>query len=117
MADAPYAVIFQGRIAEGADPAEVRAKLAKLFNADAARIEAMFSGRKVVIKKGLDAAGAKKYRAVLAKAGALVDVIDVTKTSAKKPPSAPAAPEPAAATPAPAPGPGPDTPPGAASLS
>jgi len=75
MATEDYAVIFRGTVVDGADPVTVRANLAKLFNADAARIEKMFSGQTVIIKKGLDAAGAEKYRAALAKAGALVDIV------------------------------------------
>ena len=99
MSDTPYAVIFQGRTVEGADPDQVRANMAKLFNADAARIEKMFSGQKVVIKKGLDAAGAKKYRAALTKAGAAVEIIDLEKKTAAK--AAPAKDEAAEATPPP----------------
>ena len=98
MADAPYAVIFQGKVTEGSDPQTVRENLAKLFNADAARIEQMFSGKKVVIKKGLDEDAARKYRAVLTKAGAVVGIIDARKSQKT------AAPKPAESAPAPAAG-------------
>jgi len=84
MADADYAVIFQGRIADGADAAAVRANMAKLFKADEARIEKMFSGQKVVIKKGLDAETASKYKAALGKAGALVEIVDLVAMAAAK---------------------------------
>ena len=94
MADAPYAVVFQGQCADGVDEATVRANLAKLFNTDAAHIEKMFGGRKVVIKKGVDAEAARKYKAVLSKAGAVVSIMD-TSASAKA--AAPAS-EPAATT-------------------
>ena len=94
MADAELAVVFRGRVIEGTDPVTVRANLAKLFNADAARIEKMFSGSAVVIKRGLDPEGAEKYRAALARAGAEVELVDLAR-------AAPAA----AATPTPTPTP------------
>ena len=80
MATDDYAVIFRGTLIEGSDPAVVRANLAKLFNADAARIEKMFSGQTVIIKKGLDAAEAQKYRAALAKAG----IVNMSKALARE---------------------------------
>jgi len=106
MAAQEYAVIFRGTLVEGTDPAAVRANLAKLFNADATRIEQMFSGQTVIIKKGLDAAGAEKYRAALAKAGALVEIVEpqtaatAPSTTAANPsvtPALPARPVPSAA--------------------
>lgn len=102
MADAPYAVVFQGQCADGVDEATVRANLAKLFNADAARIEKMFGGRKVVIKKGLDAEAARKYKAVLSKAGAVVSIMD-TSASAIAAPAAESQATAEAAAPAPEP--------------
>jgi hypothetical protein len=96
MAADDYVVIFRGTLIEGADPAAVRANLAKLFNADVARIEKMFSGQTVIIKKGLDAAGAEKYRAALAKAGALVEIV---KAQAEAPAVPAAAVNPVSASP------------------
>lgn len=81
MADAELAVVFRGRVIEGTDPVTVRANLAKLFNADAARIEKMFSGSAVVIKRGLDPEGAEKYRAALARAGAEVELVDLARAA------------------------------------
>ena len=95
MPDAQYAVIFQGQIADGADPAAVRANLGKLFKADSERVEKMFSGQKVTIKRGLDVDSAAKYKAVLLKAGALVAVVDMaTKTPAEARPAESASPQP-----------------------
>lgn len=108
MADTQFAIIFQGQVTDGADPAKVRENLARLFKADPARIEKMFSGQKVVIKKGLDSVAAGKYKVALGKAGALVEAVAMQPA-----PAAPAAPAPdagsatgaapaAARTPAPA---------------
>jgi hypothetical protein len=50
-----------------------------LFQADAQRIALLFSGRRIVIKNNLDAAGAEKYRSTLLRAGALVEVRDMAE--------------------------------------
>lgn len=93
MTDKRYSVIFTGRIVEGAEPEAVKANLAKLFKVDAARVEAMFAGKPVVIKKSLDAEKARSYRDALAKAGAAVSVVEEgDANAAPPPPPAPAAP-------------------------
>ena len=91
MAEQQFAIVFRGRLLAGADPLAVRANFVKLFNIDAARVEQMFSGQPVIIKKGLDLLSADKYKAALAKAGAVVDAIDMPADGA------PSAPPPAAA--------------------
>ncbi|MCQ4348986.1 hypothetical protein NGA35_16445 [Pseudomonas stutzeri] len=58
----------------GADLAQVKDNLARLFQADPQRIAALFSGRRIVIKGNLDAEAAEKYRLTLARAGARVEV-------------------------------------------
>lgn len=75
MAGQLFEIVFAGQLAPGADPAQVRANLAKLFKTDAARVEGLFSGRLAVIKKGLDEATARHYQAALAKVGAVVEMV------------------------------------------
>lgn len=87
MTDKRYSVIFTGRIVEGAQPEAVKANLAKLFKVDAARVEAMFAGKPVVIKKSLDAEKARGYRDALAKAGAAVSVVEDSAADATPPPA------------------------------
>ncbi|MBI2800077.1 MAG: hypothetical protein HYX63_07280 [Gammaproteobacteria bacterium] len=87
MAEPLFDVVFQGRIGAGRDPAEVRANLAQLFKIDAARIEGLFGGHRVVLKKGVDAAAGRNYQAALAKAGAETELA----------PQQPLAPEPVTA--------------------
>ncbi|VXC89544.1 conserved hypothetical protein [Pseudomonas sp. 8Z] len=72
-----YEIAFSGQLIPGAQSDAVKANLAKLFQADAQRIALLFSGRRIVIKSNLDAAGAEKYRATLQRAGALVEVVDM----------------------------------------
>ncbi|HEY8330412.1 MAG TPA: hypothetical protein VIO83_03690, partial [Pseudomonas sp.] len=86
-----YEVAFAGELVAGADAAQVRANLARLFQADPQRIAALFSGRRTVIKSNLDAASAEKYRLTLERAGAQVEVSPVGQA-----PAAPAAPASAA---------------------
>ncbi|HLD64663.1 MAG TPA: hypothetical protein VJA19_01345 [Pseudomonas sp.] len=75
-----YEIAFSGQVLPGAELALVQANLAKLFQADAARIAQLFSGRRIVIKSNLDAAGAEKYRATLERAGARVDVVELDES-------------------------------------
>lgn len=84
MSTATFAVIFRGKLADGAEPAAVRANLKKLFKAGDEHIDKMFSGQPVIIKKGLDEAAAAKYRTVLGKAGAIVEIVDAAKRQAAK---------------------------------
>ena len=76
MADKLFAIVFSGRIAEGANGAQVRLNLAKLFKVNADKIDAMFFGRPVIIKNNLIAAKARSYQTALAKAGAIVELIE-----------------------------------------
>ena len=93
-----FEVVVAGRLADGADPAQVRANLAKLFKTDVARVEHLLSGDRVVIKKGLDEAAAGKYRAVIVKAGLIAEIVDSSAGTAASAGAAPAAePEAAAA--------------------
>lgn len=87
-------VAFAGELMPGADAAQVKANLARLFQADPQRIAALFSGRRIVIKSNLDAESAEKYRLTLERAGARVEVSPVGEVQ----PVAPTAtPEPAPA--------------------
>lgn len=69
-----YEVVFAGELLADADPFQVRVNLARLFQTDLQRIEALFDGRRTVIKGNLDAAAAEKYRLTLERAGARVVV-------------------------------------------
>ena len=72
-----FEIAFSGEVVTGADEAQVRANLARLFQADEKRIAQLFSGRRVIIKNRLDAAAAEKYRAALTHAGARVEVVSM----------------------------------------
>ncbi|WP_375737929.1 hypothetical protein [Pseudomonas boanensis] len=69
-----FEIAFSGQLMAGAQLELVQANLAKLFQADAQRIAQLFSGRCVILKNNLDAETAEKYRAALARAGAVAEV-------------------------------------------
>ncbi|MDG1581374.1 hypothetical protein [Pseudomonas sp. GOM6] len=102
-----YEIAFSGQVVPGAAVEQVKANLARLFQADEQRIALLFSGRRIVIKSGLDAAGAEKYRSTMERAGAiaLVQALQVEEVDMAPPP---AVPEPAPApVPVPVPAPAP----------
>lgn len=71
MADeARYNIVFRGELVSGADPDQVRRNLAQLFKMEPERVEKLFTGKPVVLKKEADQATAMKMRAALKKAGA-----------------------------------------------
>ncbi len=45
-----YEIVFSAELVAGAQPEKVRANLGKLFNADAERLDLLFSGRRLVLK-------------------------------------------------------------------
>ena len=72
---ARYEIAFSAQVVPGAQLELVKANLAKLFQADEQRLALLFSGRRIVIKSNLDAAGAEKYRSTLERAGAVAEVV------------------------------------------
>lgn len=93
-----FDIIFRGDIVFGHQLADVKVRLQQLFKSDAAKIDSLFTGRPVPLKRYLDEATANKYRDALLKAGAMVEVCP----SDKSPANAPAKPAAAvASTPAP----------------
>ncbi|WP_447590488.1 hypothetical protein [Aquipseudomonas campi] len=82
-----YEIAFAGQLVAGAESEQVKANLARLFQADAQRIALLFSGRRIVIKTNLDQAGAEKYRTTLERAGAVAIVRALDLPVADAPPS------------------------------
>lgn len=98
MTQNTFQIVFSGVTVPGADREQVKRNLAQLFKVPAERIEPMFSGRRVVVKKGLPQEMAAKYQAALRKAGAVCEVVDAAAAPAARPAATPPqrAPEPAA---------------------
>ena len=64
-----YDVLFYGVVKPGHDPEQARNNLATLFKTERGKVDPLFSGGEVVIKRGVDEATAKRYQAAFAQAG------------------------------------------------
>jgi hypothetical protein len=90
MADVTYAIVFSGEIVEGFQAISVKAHLAKMLKASPKKIETLFSGKTIVMKRTADKAEAAKYGSALKKVGADVRV-KIIKSDASTPAPRPAA--------------------------
>jgi len=93
MSEQQYNIVYRGDIVFGHQLSDVKLRLQQLFKTDEAKINALFTGKPVVLKRNLDMATAETYRAALLNAGARVDVVaDDTKpsTSSVSSPATPA---------------------------
>ncbi len=93
-----YDIFFAGKIVDGFDESSVRENVARLFKANPATVEKLFSGKPQLIKRGVEKQAAIKYKAAMQKAGA----VPLIRAHGAEKPAAATAPEPA---PAPAPAP------------
>lgn len=67
-----YDIYFTGQLVDGTDTATARANLATLFKTTPDNVAKLFNGKPQPLKRGVDKAGALKYKAALHKAGLLV---------------------------------------------
>jgi hypothetical protein len=74
MSAETFDIVFRGDIAFGQNLVDVKSRLQQLFKIDSAKVDALFTGKPIVLKRALDAASAEKYRDVLTKAGALIEI-------------------------------------------
>ncbi len=65
-----YNIYFAGQLMEGHALPEVRASIAKLFKADQATLDKLFSGKAQLVKRECDKATALKYKQAFEQAGA-----------------------------------------------
>jgi membrane associated rhomboid family serine protease/uncharacterized Tic20 family protein/ssDNA-binding Zn-finger/Zn-ribbon topoisomerase 1 len=71
---ATYTVAFDGTVALSSDPEETREKLARLFRCSRDRIDKLFCGKKIALKKGMDHAAALKMKQAIDSTGAIATV-------------------------------------------
>ena len=64
-----YNIIFEGKIADGVDMEIAKGNLQRLFKADRATVDKLFSGKRTILKKDIPANAVKKYQAALTNAG------------------------------------------------
>ena len=101
MESEKFDLVFKGQILPKHELAVVKANMASLFKVPLTQIEALFSGKPVVLKRNLDLTAANRYRVAIKNAGARVDLQktgESPKAVVNDKPATPAAP----ATPAPA---------------
>src|SRR5690554_810960 len=93
---AAFEVVFRGQVRAGVDIEQARSRIGQLFQVGERQLEVLFSGRRIVIKQGLDEAGAQKYREAIERAGALCEIVPMADEQVSAPASDPAsAPAPA----------------------
>jgi hypothetical protein len=76
-----FEIVFQGQVKPGFSVEQARTRLGQLFQAGDQQLDVLFSGRRVVIKQGLDASAAAKYREAIERAGALCLVEPMGRSS------------------------------------
>ncbi|MFT4521042.1 MAG: hypothetical protein ACI9JM_003453, partial [Halioglobus sp.] len=69
--EARYNIYYAGQIIDGHDAVTVRKNLAKVFNADEATLNKLFSGKAQLLKRDCDKDTALKYKSAMQTAGAL----------------------------------------------
>lgn len=75
MSEERFDLIFSGELVAGFELAQVKKNVQALFRIDDAKVNLLFAGKPVPLRKGLDADAANKYRVAMKKAGARVDVV------------------------------------------
>lgn len=72
-----YDLVFSGQLVAGQDVNQVKRNIQLLFRIDGDKVDVLFSGKAITLKKALGADAANKYRVAMKKAGALVNLIPV----------------------------------------
>lgn len=72
MTDTRYKIVFEGQLMPDQSLDTVKANLARLFRSDQAKIDVLFTGGPVALKRDLSEAEADKYLGALQQAGAQV---------------------------------------------
>ena len=65
-----YRLVFSGEVVEGQHPAIVKKRLSAILKLDDKRMDLLFSGQSMVVKKATDEKTAARYQAAFQKAGA-----------------------------------------------
>ncbi|WP_295583220.1 hypothetical protein [uncultured Lamprocystis sp.] len=77
MSDERFDLSYLGLIAPGADPEQVRQRLRAVFKLTDKGTERLFTGRPVIVKRGVDFATAARFETIFAHAGATLTVTPV----------------------------------------
>jgi hypothetical protein len=85
MTEQHFQVVFRGKIVPDRPIEDVKANLAKLFKTNDVRINRLFSGQAVVLKKDLRQEEGERYRVLLERAGALCEVVPLIPAQPSSP--------------------------------
>ena len=87
-----FKLLYRGEIAEGQHVAVVKKKLGALLKLEGARLDALFTGKPVVLKRAAPREQAARFQAAFKKAGAVLRVAraepEVAQPAAPEPPQA-----------------------------
>lgn len=72
-----YRLVFRGEVLDGQHPAVVKKKLGRALQLQDERLEALFSGKVVIVKKDADTSTAARYQALFKKTGARLRILPV----------------------------------------
>ena len=88
--EARYNIYYSGQLLEGKELPAVRANMAKLFNADEATLNKLFSGKAQLVKRNCDKPTARKYKQAIESAGGIpvIKAADSTPATSPAPPTA-----------------------------
>lgn len=90
MSEDLYNIVFKGELVRSFELVTVKKNIGQLFKVGGPKLEALFSGKTILLKRNLNFETATKYRVAIKKAGARVDVVPVTGTLSDEVDNAPA---------------------------
>ncbi len=90
MSEELYNIVFKGELVRSFELDAVKKNVGQLFKMQGPKLDALFSGKTIVLKRNLNFDAATKYRVAIKKAGARVDLMPVAPAedvspSAEKP--------------------------------
>lgn len=81
LMDDRFRLVFRGEVLEGQHPAVVRRRIAEALKLSDEKIETLFSGKVVVLKRDADEQTASRYQALFQKAGARLRLLPVASAA------------------------------------
>jgi hypothetical protein len=79
-----YRLVYSGEVADGQHAAVVKKRLSTVLKLDDKRMEVLFSGKAVVVKKATDEKTAARYQQVFEKAGAKLRVLPLADSQEER---------------------------------
>ena len=73
--DDRYNLVFKGELVKSVALSDAKQNLSRLFKVTGEKLDMLFSGESIILKKNLDFDTANKYRVAIKKAGARVDLV------------------------------------------